>query len=463
MITPHAIAYTWRRVFERLGVQAEGDYFRYGNHRVYFHYAQPAAIKKDPRHFHLVVPPGNPKDLALICDDARFPVARLRKGEFLPPERADFPADTLPVLFWGYSAAKDGFARIISDNSLLLQPDLIESIFFLLSRYEERHLGLADAHGRFPYSASAACRHDFIELPLVDLYVLALRRWLEKLTGAQAPPAENFEVRLSHDVDFIALYRPFSRWLRQAAKDSLHLKPGDLKEDLLNIKSDPLKDPYLTGVRALAETSSRHGFRSVFNLMAAEPSRQDDGYALNSEAFKAVVRAIANNGHQIGLHASYRSYDQPELLAREKLHLEAAIGQEVRVVRQHYLRARAPRSWQAWQNAGFTRDTTYGYAEHEGFRCGTCHPYRVFDLENDREMELVEEPLIVMDTTLRTYRQMNVESAIQKIFELARLCRAVRGKFTLLWHNTSFTRNWKGWGIRYPELIAGLAAIARGG
>jgi len=461
MITPNGIQYTWAQIFNRLEVPVKENQIVIGDKKIQFHYRMPGDVQLDPLCLHLVIPPGNHLNLDLMCHDPDFRISKLNKTELLPSVKADFPIVELPILFWGEKSEKNRFAEIIDGRILLLQPDLIQSIFFLLSRYEEYHLKTTDKHGRFPYHASSANRHGFIELPLVDLYILALKIWLEKLIDAEFPIKKKFEVALSHDVDFLSPYQPVSNWIRTSAKDAIRLNLTRLLEDMQNIRSDYSEDPYFGGIRTLVEVSANHNLISTFNLMAADPSRMDEGYPLTSNQFKQTRRIIQENGHQIGLHASYRSFDHPEMIREEKLRLEEATDSEVTIVRQHYLRIHTPRSWEVWNTAGFVKDTSYGFSEQEGFRCGTCHAYPVFDLRADRELELIEEPLIVMDTTLKSYRKIPIDEGILKINQLVKMCKAVNGNFTLLWHNTSFFRDWEEWGEKYPKIIAGLVEISK--
>ena len=461
MITPNGIHYTWKQIFDRLGIKAEADHFFLSGRKISFHYGQPESIAENENHYQLIIQPGKPDGMDLICDDPNYSITRLKTDEFLPSASTAYPVQELPVLFWGKAAPKNKLAEIISQRTLIIHADLIQSIFFMLSRYEEVHLEIEDQHGRFPFSASTACRFGLIELPLVDLYVLILKIWLEEWTGAQLEPAGKFEIALSHDVDFLSPYRPAANWLRSFAKDALRMNAAHILEDVRGLSAGYVSDPYFLGVKRLAETSAKHGIISTFNLMAARRARRDEGYSLESKEFREVIKVIRDHGHQVGLHASYLSFDQPTLVVEEKTRLESAIGAPVSVVRQHYLRVKTPQSWAALAEAGFSRDTSYGFSEHEGFRCGTCHPYPVFDLENDRELPLTEEPLIVMDTTLKTYRKLDVEDGISSIRRMAQMCKAVNGKFTLLWHNTSFFRDWEKWGDLYEPVIASLVELEK--
>ena len=90
-------------------------------------------------------------------------------------------------------------------------------------------------------------------------------------------------------------------------------------------------------------------------------------------------------GHEIGLHPSYRTYLSPQQIKREFRILRheaelAGIRQEQWGGRQHFLRWKAPDTWQGWEEAGLQYDSTLGYSDRPGFRCGTCYEYPVFNL-----------------------------------------------------------------------------------
>ena len=99
---------------------------------------------------------------------------------------------------------------------------------------------------------------------------------------------------------------------------------------------------------------------------------------------RACLRELRAEGFEIGFHPSYRTLGDPELMAVEKARVEEAVGAVCQGGRQHYLRFRVPETWRQWERLGLTYDSTMTFAGHEGFRCGTCHAYRPFDLEQNR-------------------------------------------------------------------------------
>lgn len=78
------------------------------------------------------------------------------------------------------------------------------------------------------------------------------------------------------------------------------------------------------------------------------------------------------------------------------------------------------------------------FADHEGFRCGICFPYKPFDIVQNRVLDIWELPLTVMDTSLFVYQSLTPEEGFQRIKALVDTIKKYNGVFVLLWHNSSF-------------------------
>ena len=90
-----------------------------------------------------------------------------------------------------------------------------------------------------------------------------------------------------------------------------------------------------------------------------------------------LIRTIVNRGHEIGYHAGYDTYLDEELTKKE-VHLLRTILEKNNIKttinggRQHYLRWRTPDTFRNWEAAGMKYDSTLGFADMPGFRCGIC-------------------------------------------------------------------------------------------
>jgi hypothetical protein len=369
----------------------------------------------------------------------------------------------LPILFRA-SGAEPGakLARRDADGVVTFSVDLVATVVFLLTRWEETVIPTRDAHGRMPANAGVAARQGFLDRPLADQYALVLREWLRALLPGWTPAETPFRVRLSHDIDEV---RPFPD-LRSAAGMALRsLRDGDATRagralaQTARQLAVPRSTDHARGIERIASLSRRHGMESAFYVMAAERGPHDSGYDPASGWVRDRLNELRGEGFELGFHPGYRTFGNFSRLSEEKGRVERVLGGGAFGGRQHFLRFRVPDTWRDWERLGLAYDSTLAFADHEGFRCGTCHPYRPFDLEQNREMRLSEIPLIVMDGTLRQYRGFTPEQGEERVRELATRCREVGGIFTLLWHNSSFHGAWDGWEPAYERMVAGLAAM----
>ncbi len=87
-------------------------------------------------------------------------------------------------------------------------------------------------------------------------------------------------------------------------------------------------------------------------------------------------------------------------------------------------------------------DSTCSYADKEGFRCGVCYEYSVFNILTRKKLNLKEKPLIVMEGSFATYQpNIKPEKMLEKIRQLIDKVKKYNGEFVFLWHNSSFNTN----------------------
>lgn len=108
----------------------------------------------------------------------------------------------------------------------------------------------------------------------------------------------------------------------------------------------------------------------------------------------------------------------------------------------HYLRWEMPTTLYGWEEAGMSYESTLGYADIPGFRCGTCFEYPGFDPVNRTRLKVRVRPLIVMECSVISDEYLglgNSEKAINIISHLKARVKRLGGAFTLLWHNSRLT------------------------
>jgi hypothetical protein len=263
-------------------------------------------------------------------------------------------------------------------------------------------------------------------------------------------------MRVSHDVDQPSLYA-FKPWKTIGRMMAGHiLKRRDPKAFVtapyvkLATRDRLIEaDPYNT-FDWLMDVSEANGLKSAFYFICGktEPSK-DPAYELGHPLIRNLLKHIHQRGHEIGLHPSYNTFSNPEALKSEadrlkRICAEEGIEQERWGGRMHYLRWQQPTTMRAWADAGMNYDSTLGYADHAGFRCGTSHEYPAFDAESQAQLCLRIRPLIAMECTVidEAYMGLGTQGKARKEFEkLKNKCHLVKGCFCLLWHNSYLQNN----------------------
>lgn len=346
---------------------------------------------------------------------------------------------TVPVLY-----GKPGLRR--QDQNINIEVDIFGSVFFMLSRYEEAVVKEKDVHGRFPTKESVAYKGGFINRSLVDEYVEILWACLKALWPRVERKRRSYRLLLTHDVDhpFVAYGKSWAKILRNIGGDLVRRKELALPFNRIRcrMRNDPGIDPANT-FGFLMDVSESYGVRSEFYFLVEHKVPLDgSSYSLKSMPITKLVSDIHERGHRIGFHGSYSSFDRPEQIKMEFEKLVSVvstlgINQETWGGRQHYLRFVNPITWQGWEDAGLDYDSTLGFPDTIGFRCGTCHEFNVFNIETKKKLHLRERPLVCMDVSLGNIDDPRTYSAdlIERVVNVANLCKRFDGTFVLLWHN----------------------------
>lgn len=320
----------------------------------------------------------------------------------------------------------------VDENRVECGYDLPLSALLTLSRFEEMLPTRRDAHGRFAASQSLAFSEDFLNRPIVDEYGLAFEQALRSLLPVWQPVERTLRIKLSHDVDDVGL--PFS--LRSACGHTIrrHHLLATMRDLLYPICG--LTPTYLKLVEDVARMALERGLKSAVYWKASPPGPHDTGYNPEHPLIRKAIEWLRDRGVEMGLHAGYETFLYPDRLLQEAQTLSEALGEWPGGGRQHYLRW-CPQTWVDWETCKLSPDSSLGYADQIGFRAGTCLPYRPWLLTLNREANLIEIPLLVMDATLMTYLHLLPKQSLARVADCMARSRAVGGVFTVLWHNST--------------------------
>lgn len=374
--------------------------------------------------------------------DATLPERPL--DTFCNPNSKEREAD-IPILFG--RKCENGSYLAQSSESIRLGVDVLGSLFFLMSRYEEVVVPDRDAHDRFPASASINYKCNFLDRAIGNEYIDLLWQLMKQLWPSLSRKNRSFRVLPSHDIDLPSAY--WCEWSsimgslaagrpRKAMREMYRR----LQYSSICVQKQWQRDPndVLDWIMSVSESQN---LRSAFYYIPEKTHSLDLGMPLSHPHVIDQWRRIASRDHEIGIHPGYANVgDGPQLrnsLDRMRQQLaNAGIEHAIRGGRQHFLRWKTPYSMSAWDFAGLAYDSSLAFADQAGFRCGLCYEYPLYDVVERKRLSVRERPLVVMECTVIDPRYMNLgltNAAFDKMNSLKRICRRHNGDFTILWHN----------------------------
>jgi hypothetical protein len=373
------------------------------------------------------------------------PHLHLQAADFFLPDRYlkrdSLPGEIVPfgpvaALYRGVPAASEPRSAVAAGGV-----DLVASTFVLLTCYEEVvAAGPLDTRGRRRAEDSFALRLRLIDRAVVNEYAEQLRRDFRS-TAPDLRFADHtfrgsaFALALTHDVDSLRARRAFSsRALVKTVLDGKAKEGVGLVRQALRRRQR--RDPY-DNLDRLCEWEESVGVRSSVYLMASDLIGDAD-YRVRDVIADPAMTKLRGGQWELGFHPGHRTYVDQTAFKSELDELERALGYRPRGGRQHGLRFAAPYTWRYWEDAGLEYDSTIGFAEHPGFKAGICMPYRPFDILENRQLDIWELPLTLMDCTLDRYRGLSPALAAERVDALLATARHHCGVFVLLWHNSYF-------------------------
>ena len=354
-----------------------------------------------------------------------------------------------PVMFEGIKA----FFPVASRHSVF-PFDPFAASFYLVSRYEEYIPLIRDIHGRFPASESLALRYGFLQKPVVNIWAEAIRIVLIKHYPVLKFRKRHFKMIPTIDIDsaFSIRNKGFVRVIGGLIKCLYNREYENVRKRirvLMGIEKDPFDS-----FEFQLNVQQRYNFRPIYFVLMADYGPYDKNIPFQNKSFRDIVKFLADYA-DVGIHTSYASNDEPDLLKIEVQRLSELLNREIHLSRQHFLRLEIPATYHNLLSHDIYNDYTMGFASQPGFRAGICDPYPFYDLDLEAETPLIIHPFQIMDGTLADYLRLTPEEALKYICRLIDEVKAVDGTFMSLWHNESLggKGQWEGWPEVYEKMI----------
>ncbi|MBP6566170.1 MAG: hypothetical protein KA270_03325 [Saprospiraceae bacterium] len=275
--------------------------------------------------------------------------------------------------------------------------DVFETIFFHISRYEEWFCAdhERDIHGTMSSTAQYLVKNKLYHIPVVDHLVYFFYSSI-----GLSPNKRTTTYSLTHDVDFIKKFSSYYKFLLGYGNILIYQKNKIQNiihhtRHFFQVKAGKIKDTYDT-FHWLLVGNDRISQRVIY-LLSGGQTKYEGFFDIKSTYVKKLIEKAKEKGYQIGLHPSYNSMNNLSIIQAERDVLSEIVKEDIELSRQHYLRFDLSVTAKILELAGIKSDSSLGYRDLIGFRCGTGYPYHLYDFENEKAFEFVEVPLIVMD------------------------------------------------------------------
>ena len=332
--------------------------------------------------------------------------------------------------------------------------DIFSATFYLVSRYEEYLPHIKDHYNRFTAKESLAYKANFLERPLVNLWIKECQKIIESKYPTFSFPKKTFSYTSTIDIDNAYLFlekgivrtaASFIKAIFQNNKQQLQF----MKDVLLGKQADP----YDTFEYQL-KINQQYKIDVIYFVLLADYGINDKNCLVHSRKFQLLIKHLSDYS-RIGIHPSFSSNLNSDTLQIEVRRLEKIINEEVKLSRQHFLKLDIPKTYRNLIDLSIEHDYTLGYASPPGFRASICTPYFFYDLEQETVTSLKLHPFAVMDATFRYYLMLSPNESLKCIEKIINEVKAVDGHFISLWHNETWSDygQWKDWKTVYERML----------
>ena len=357
-----------------------------------------------------------------------------------------------------------------SDGVVELARDVLRWTTEIAGAAAEQRAHQRDRYGRVPSDATVVVQGGVERRPVVAHVAIALRDAARAAAGQRPfrqlqawPEGRRWAMAATHDLDAVVAWPVFTalRMAELAGKGELRRTARTVMAALRALGGDPLH----RAAHDLLDVEHRLGVRGTWFVLCGTPTfatmrAGDLTYVADARPARRILEHVRAGSHEIGLHGSFVTMEEGARFVEQRERLQRTVDGPVDGVRQHYLRLRPGLTQRDMVRAGFRYDSTFGFADRNGFRLGVADAIPAWDETAQSELPLIEVPFIWMDRALSKYRAVEDPMAwVDDALELARVCRDVNGIWNGIWHpNLAPALGFPGAPEAYDRLLRGMLA-----
>ncbi len=332
--------------------------------------------------------------------------------------------------------------------------DLFGAVFFLVTRYEEYLPHVRDQYDRFEAESSIAFSHQFLDKPIINLWV----KYFKKFLAEEYPqlkfnePKYKFISTIDIDNAYAFAQKGVMRTLGGYIRAIVNLNWKNLRDRtrvIFGIMNDPF-DSYSYQL----DIQKKYKIDVIYFFLLGDYGINDKNLPSNNRNFQKLIKHLADYA-EVGIHPSFGSHDDSYQLKKEISRLTNITHREIINSRQHYARLHFPDTYKTLIENGIQNDYSMGYHNQLGFRASISTPFFWYDLESESETSLKIYPYIFSETSLRYSLKLNPAEALKAIKPVIDEIKRTGGTFTSMFNNESLGNygEWEGWKELYEEVV----------
>lgn len=320
--------------------------------------------------------------------------------------------------------------------------DLFGASFWLLSRYEEYLPFKTDKHNRFNYRSSLAYQYDFIQKPLINLWLNELQGCLKEFYPLLEFKVNTYTFTSTVDIDnaYKFKHKGFVRALAGYITDILS-KDVQRFKNRLKVIIGKKKDPF-DCYDFFIDTHTKLGINAIYFFLLGDYGPNDKNQSATNIAFQSLIKSLADYS-LVGIHPSYGSTNKMKQLKIEISRLANIIHKPITHSRQHFSMLRFPQTYLELLQAGIEQDYSIGYTNLNGFRASYCFPYKWYNIENEMLTPLTINPFCIAENTLTYYSGKENKSMIELALPIINEVKKYNGQLISIFHNDTFNDQMK--------------------
>ena len=333
--------------------------------------------------------------------------------------------------------------------------DIFAATFYLLSRYEEYLPYEADLYGRFPHKNSIAFQNDFLNLPLINLWLNDFKKVLKEKFPSIVFTGQRFVYIPTYDIDEAYSYK-HKGFLRNIGASVKAIFKGNFRKvrNRINVLAGKENDPFdsyewMDNIHKEYNLEPRYFF-----LVAGRLSKYDRNILPKKEVIKDLIVKHSRK-YSVGVHPSWQSNYNPGLISKEIETIRTVTKKPVVISRQHFINFTLPETYRQLIDAGITEEFSMGYGSINGFRASVASPFYWFDLEKNEQTSLVVYPFCFMDANAFFEQKLSPGEAFEEMKFYFETIKKSGGYLVTIWHNTFLGTDelFAGWRQAYHNFV----------